>query len=189
MGSPTNWPIMSSKTVSLAPSDLKKFIRDIPDFPKKGILFKDITTLLNQPRALKKAVEGLASPFLDAKVRQVVGIESRGFIFSPAVACRLGAGFVPVRRPGKLPAKTEKISYTLEYGQDSLEVHQDAIRRGDRVLIVDDLIATGGTAQATRALIERIGGEVVGFSFLVELTFLKGREKLGNIPVHSLIKY
>jgi len=188
MESLINWRIMSNK-LAPASEDLKQFIRDGPDFPKKGIIFKDITTLLNQPQALKKAVEGLAHPFLDTKVQQVVGIESRGFIFSPAVACRLGAGFVPVRKPGKLPALTEKISYTLEYGQDSLEVHQDAIQKGDKVLIVDDLIATGGTAQATRALIERIGGEVVGFSFLVELTFLKGREKLGNLPVHSLIQY
>jgi len=180
---------MSSKLDQAPLEDLKRFIRDVPDFPKKGVLFKDITTLLNQPRALRQAVDGLSAPFLKEKIDHVVGIESRGFIFSPAVAYHLGAGFVPIRKPGKLPAKTEKISYTLEYGQDSLEVHQDAIQKGNRILIVDDLIATGGTARATKDLIERLGGEVVGFSFLVELTFLNGRHKLGGVPIHSLIRY
>jgi adenine phosphoribosyltransferase len=168
---------------------LKKIIRDVPDFPKKGIIFKDITTLLKHPQLLKQAIDAMTAPFLEAEIDQIVGIESRGFIFSPILAYRLGTGFIPIRKPGKLPAKTVKVSYALEYGEDALEIHEDAVRKGDRVLIVDDLLATGGTAQAARKLIEKIGGEVIGFVFLVELTFLNGRKKLGDVPIHSLVKY
>ena len=169
--------------------ELKSFIRDVPDFPKKGILFKDITTLLKEPRALRLTIDEMAAPFLKSKIDQVVGVESRGFIFSPAIAYRLDAGFIPVRKPGKLPAETNSITYKLEYGQDSLEIHKDAISEGSRVLVVDDLLATGGTAHATKGLVERSGGQVIGFSFLIELEFLKGNEKLGGIPIHSLVKY
>jgi len=169
--------------------DLKAYIRDVPDFPKKGIVFKDITTLLKEPHALRRAIDEMAAPFLKTHVDQVVGVESRGFIFSPPIAYRLDAGFIPVRKPGKLPAETESMTYELEYGKDSLEIHKDAILPGSKVLIVDDLLATGGTAKATKDLVEKSGGEVVGFSFLVELVFLNGQEKLGGILSHSLVKY
>jgi len=169
--------------------ELKSFIRDVPDFPKKGVLFKDITTLLKEPRALRLAIDAMATPFLKSKIDQVVGVESRGFIFSPAIAYRLDAGFIPVRKPGKLPAETDSMAYELEYGKDSLEIHKDAIAEGSRVLVVDDLLATGGTAKATKDLVERSGGQVIGFSFLIELESLKGNEKLGGIPIHSLVKY
>ena len=168
---------------------LKEFIRDVPDFPKKGILFKDITPLLKSGPALHFACEALAKEFKTLEVEQIVGIESRGFIFSPVLAYQLGAGFVPVRKKGKLPAAKEAVSYSLEYGEDSLEVHVDAISKGTRVVIVDDLLATGGTAEAVIRLVEKLGGVVLGLAFLVELSFLKGRDRLTSYPVHSLIKY
>jgi len=170
-------------------AELRSLIRDVPDFPKKGILFRDITTLLKRPLALRKAVDAMSDPFRGRRIDQVVGIEARGFILSSAIAYHLNAGFVPLRKPGKLPAKAVRMAYALEYGEDALEIHEDAIEKGNRVLIVDDLLATGGTARAARDAVQKLGGEVVAFSFLIELTFLKGREKLGNIPIHSLIRY
>jgi len=169
--------------------DLRRFIRDVPDFPKKGIVFKDITPLLNDRDALQYALTSLSERFRDRAISKVVGIESRGYIFAPAIALHLKAGFVPVRKPGKLPWKTVAEEYALEYGKDRLEIHTDAIRPGERVLIVDDLLATGGTASATRRLVERLEGNVVGAGFLVELTFLEGRSRLPGIDVVSLIGY
>ena len=154
---------------------LKSKIRHVPDFPKPGILFYDITTLLRDPVGLTDAIEGMAEPFRDQQIELVVGIESRGFILGAPVADRLGVGFVPVRKPGKLPSSTVQQSYDLEYGSDALEIHDDAIQDGQRVLIVDDLLATGGTACAARDLVEKVGGRVVGLAFLVELQFLNGR--------------
>ena len=168
---------------------LRSLIRDVPNFPKKGIVFKDITPLLKHGAALRFACDELARTFKRSDIDQVVGIESRGFIISPVLAYQLGAGFVPVRKKGKLPAAKEAISYNLEYGTDSLEVHQDAVRKGTRVIIVDDLLATGGTAEAVIKLVEKLGGIVLGLAFLVELTFLKGRERLKDYQVHSLIQY
>ena len=168
---------------------LKAKIRHVPDFPKPGILFYDITTLLLDPAGFRGAIDGLAAPFLGAGIDVVVGIESRGFIFGAAVADRLGAGFVPVRKLGKLPAETVTISYDLEYGSDSLQVHADAIKPAQRVLIVDDLLATGGTAQATVQLVTGLGADVVGLSFLIELTFLRGRERLDGLPLHVVLSY
>ncbi len=168
---------------------LKHKIRHVPDFPKPGILFYDITTLLRDADGLSQSLDALAAPYLEQRLDLVVGMESRGFIFGAALADRLGAGFVPVRKPGKLPARTEKVTYDLEYGSDSLEIHADAITAGQRVLIVDDLLATGGTARATIALVHGLGAEVVGCAFLVELTFLAGREKLGTTPVHAVLRY
>ncbi len=168
---------------------LKALIREIPDWPKKGILFYDITTLLKDRQGLNEVVAGLVEPFKGRGVDLVVGIEARGFIFAPAVAFALHAGFVPVRKPGKLPAATHKVSYDLEYGSDTLEIHQDAIKAGDRVLIVDDLIATGGTAKAVAAMVEKMGGTVVGLAFVVELTFLNGRGKLTGYEMTSLLQY
>ena len=169
--------------------DLKKFIRDVPDFPKPGILFKDITPLLKDGRALKQVCNDLTRPFEGKKIDQIVGIESRGFIFSPMIAYKLRAGFIPVRKKGKLPAEVESISYSLEYGLDHLEIHRDAICKGCRVLIVDDLLATGGTAEAVVKLVEKLGGHVLGLAFVIELAFLKGRERLKSFRVHSLLKY
>ncbi|MBI4368584.1 MAG: adenine phosphoribosyltransferase [Candidatus Omnitrophica bacterium] len=169
--------------------NLRQFIRDIPDFPKKGIIFKDITPLLKNGPALRFACDQMAENFKTKKIDQVVGIESRGFILSPVLAYQLGAGFVPVRKKGKLPAAKEAVSYVLEYGEDSLEMHLDAVRAGTQVIIVDDLLATGGTAEAVIQLVEKLGGTVLGLAFLVELTFLKGRERLKNYPIHSLIRY
>ena len=168
---------------------LRSLIRDVPDFPKKGIIFKDITPLLKNGPALRFTCDQLAESFKGMKIDQVVGIESRGFIFSPVLAYQLGAGFVPVRKKGKLPAAKEAVSYSLEYGEDSLEVHLDAIKKGTQVVIVDDLLATGGTAEAVIHLVEKLGGTVLGLAFLIELTFLKGRERLKNYQVHSLIQY
>jgi adenine phosphoribosyltransferase len=168
---------------------LKARIRHGPDFPKPGILFYDITTLLRDREGFRSAVEQLAAPYVDAAVDLVAGVESRGFIFGAAVADRLGTGFVPVRKPGKLPARTARVSYSLEYGTDALEVHEDAVTAGQRVLIVDDLLATGGTARATADLLRRLGGTVVGLAFLVELTFLRGREKLRGEQVFSVLQY
>jgi adenine phosphoribosyltransferase len=169
--------------------DLKAAIREIPDWPKKGILFYDVTTLLKQGRRFEQTIEALLDPYKGKQIDLVLGIEARGFIFAPTVAYALKAGFVPVRKPGKLPAATFKASYALEYGTDSLEIHQDAIQPGQRVLIVDDLIATGGTAAAVAEMAEKMGATVVGLDFLVELTFLQGRDKLKKYDVHSVLKY
>ena len=168
--------------------DLEKFIRDVPDFPKKGILFKDITPLLADAGALKEACSRLARPFEGKGVKAVVGIESRGFVFGTPVAERLEAGFVPVRKPGKLPAETVSRTYELEYGTDAVEMHADAIRPGEKVLMVDDLLATGGTMAAACDLVRGLGGEIVGVTFLIELGFLHGRDKLTGYDVHSLIR-
>ncbi len=169
--------------------NLKSAIREIPDWPKKGILFYDVTTLLKQGRGFEQAINALVEPFKDQKVDLVLGIEARGFIFAPSVAYALKAGFVPVRKPGKLPAATLQVDYALEYGTDRLEIHKDAIEPGQRVLIVDDLIATGGTAQAVAQMVETMGGTVVALDFVVELTFLNGRDKLKKYDVHSILKY
>ena len=168
--------------------DIKKYIRDIPNFPKQGIIFKDITTLLKDAAALKAAVDMIADQYKDKKIDLVVSVEARGFIFGAAVAYKLGAGLVPVRKKGKLPYKTYDVSYQLEYGTDTLQVHQDAVQKGDRVLIVDDLLATGGTVKAVTGLIEKMGGEIAGIAFVIELLPLKGREKLKGYEVISLIK-
>lgn len=170
-------------------NDLKKLIREIPDYPKPGILFYDLTTLLKDKRGFQKLVDKLCDHYADRKVDVVVGIEARGFIFAPALAYRLGAGFVPVRKPKKLPAKTATVSYQLEYGTDTLEIHEDAIQPGQSVLISDDLLATGGTAAATVKLVKALGGIVNGAAFAVELTFLKGRSKLPGLDVFSLIQF
>ena len=169
--------------------DLEKYIRDVPDFPTEGIIFKDITPLLADAEALAEAVRLLAEPFEGAGVELVAGIESRGFIFGGAVARQLGAGFVPLRKPGKLPYKTVRKEYALEYGTDAVEIHADAVQPGQKVLMVDDLLATGGTAKATIDLVEQLGGEVVAVLFLIDLTFLKGVEKLKGYDVYSLIKF
>ena len=169
--------------------DLKAVIRQIPDWPKQGILFYDVTTLLKDGRCFRQVVDALVAPFQDKPVDLVVGIEARGFIFAPPVAYALNAGFVPVRKPGKLPAPTHRAIYQLEYGTDSLEIHQDAIEPGQRVLIVDDLIATGGTAKAVVDLVQKMGGIVLGFAFLVELEFLNGRDKLADYQITSILKY
>ena len=168
---------------------LKSKIRHVPDFPKPGILFYDITTLLQDPAGLRQSVDALSAPFSDQGIELVVGIESRGFIFGSAVADRLGAGFSPVRKPGKLPSTTIRATYDLEYGSDALEIHDDAVGRGQRVLIVDDLLATGGTAKATCELVSRLGGDVVALAFLIELVGLNGREKLAGQTLHTVLKY
>jgi len=167
---------------------LKTKIRHIQDFPKPGILFYDITTLLQDPTGFREAIDGIAAPFRDQRIDVVVGIESRGFIFGSAVADRLGAGFAPVRKPGKLPSKSTMVSYALEYGTDSLEMHDDAVK-GKRVLIVDDLLATGGTARATSDLVKRLGGHVHALAFLIELTFLPGRQRLEGEQLHAVLQY
>jgi adenine phosphoribosyltransferase len=169
--------------------DLKTYIREVPDFPKPGILFYDITTLLQHPLALRKTVDRFVWLFAERRIDKVVGIESRGFMFGPIVAYDLNAGFVPVRKPGKLPYRKVRETYSLEYGADTLEMHEDAVTRGDRVLIVDDLIATGGTAKATARLVESQGATVAGFGFIIELTFLPGRAALEGYDVASLIQY
>ena len=169
--------------------NLQDFIRDVPDFPKQGIIFKDITPLLNHKDAIKRVVNLLAARFREKKVQHIVAVESRGFIFGAALAYKLGCGFVPVRKRGKLPYKTKQVTYELEYGTDTLEIHEDAIARGDRVLIVDDLLATGGTVKAVTELVKIFSGKIVGIAFLIELTFLKGRDKLKEFPLHSIIKY
>ena len=174
---------------SYAMDQLKAKIRNIPDFPKPGILFYDITTLLRDGEGFGQAIDALASPFKGRSIDAVVGMESRGFIFGAAVADRLGTGFVPVRKPGKLPAKTVKASYDLEYGSDCLEMHCDAVETGTRVLVVDDLLATGGTAKATVALLRGQGADVVGVSFLIELVELKGRARLTGENVSAVLQY
>src|SRR6266852_2816027 len=168
---------------------LKKLIREVPDFPKKGILFYDITTLLKDKLGLATLIDALAEHYITQNVDLVLGMEARGFIFAPALAYRLNAGFVPLRKPGKLPAATAKFDYALEYGTNTLEIHKDAIEKGQRVLIVDDLLATGGTANATAKLASSLGAEIAGLGFVVELDFLKGRDKLREYEVMSLLHY
>ena len=168
---------------------LKSKIRHVPDFPKAGILFYDITTLLRDRSGFQMAIDSIALPYMDQGIDIVVGIESRGFIFGAAVADRLGAGFTPVRKPGKLPSRTVRASYDLEYGTDALEIHHDAITQGQRVLIVDDLLATGGTARATADLVKRLGGNVHALAFLIELVALNGRSKLAGENVHVVLQY
>ena len=169
--------------------DLKKKIRSIPDFPKKGIVFRDITTLLNDGEAFRYSVERMVEHWKDKKIDAVLGAEARGFIYGGAVAYGLGVGFIPVRKPGKLPYKTHEASYDLEYGKNILQIHIDAFEKDDRILIVDDLVATGGTAKAKAELVENMGGKIVGFCFLIELEFLNPRKILKNYDVFSLIKY
>lgn len=169
--------------------DLKKLIREIPDYPKPGILFYDITTLLKDSKGLKITVDRMVEHFSGQKIDVVCGIEARGFIFAPVLAYHLDAGFVPVRKPNKLPGDRESMSYQLEYGTDTLEVHKDAIPLGANVLIVDDLLATGGTAKATAGLVEKLGGKITGLGFVVELEFLSGRERLSPYNIFSLLKY
>jgi adenine phosphoribosyltransferase len=168
---------------------LKRLIRAVPDFPKLGILFYDITTVLKDKAGFAQLIDAFASYYIDKKIDLVLGIEARGFIFGPALAYRLNAGFVPVRKPGKLPAETLKVRYDLEYGSDSLEIHKDAIQPGQRVIIVDDLLATGGTMLATTSLVKQLGGEIVGITVAIELDFLKGRDKFPGMDVFSLIHY
>jgi adenine phosphoribosyltransferase len=169
--------------------DLKKLIREIPDYPKPGILFYDLTTLLKDQKGFHSLVDQLCEHYAGNKVDIVAGIEARGFIFAPALAYRLGAGFVPVRKPKKLPWKTASVTYQLEYGTDQLEIHEDAVRPGQHVLLCDDLLATGGTAAASIELVRKLGGEVVGAAFAVELNFLNGRKKLPGLDVFSMLKY
>ena len=169
--------------------ELKRRIREVPNFPKDGILFYDITTLLKEPDGLRLVLDRMAEQWGDQRIDKVVGIESRGFLFGPQLAYRLEVGFVPVRKPGKLPAPTRSASYELEYGTDRLEIHEDAVGPGERVLIVDDLIATGGTAAASGRLVTESGGEVAGYGFVIELSFLAGRQRLGEVPVRSLLSY
>jgi adenine phosphoribosyltransferase len=169
--------------------DLKQHIRHVPDFPKPGILFYDITTLLRDAQGFQATIDQLATPYKSAKIEAVVGIESRGFILGAAVAQQLNAGFIPVRKPGKLPAPAIKESYNLEYGKDALEMHVDAIEKGQRVLVVDDVLATGGTAAATAQLVRKLGGDLQGMAFLIELSFLNGKSKLPGEQVFSVLQY
>ncbi|MGE5113565.1 MAG: adenine phosphoribosyltransferase [Acidobacteriaceae bacterium] len=168
---------------------LKKLVREVPDFPKPGILFYDITTLLKDKLGFARLIDLLTEYYINKDIDLVIGIEARGFIFGPALAYRLNAGFVPVRKPKKLPAETVRWTYELEYGSDTLEIHKDAIQPGQRIVIVDDLLATGGTAKATAELARSLGGEICGLGFVIELDFLNGREKLGNYDVYSLLHY
>jgi adenine phosphoribosyltransferase len=169
--------------------DLRSFIRDVPDFPKPGIVFKDITPLLRSPQALDETIEQLVAPYRNAGITSIVAIESRGFIFGSCVAQQLHAGFIPVRKPGKLPWTTRRHEYVLEYGSDVLEIHDDAIGKDDRILIVDDVLATGGTMHAAVQLVRGFGAEIVGVLTVIELSFLEGRQKLGELPVHSVLRY
>ena len=169
--------------------DLKQHIRHVPDFPKAGILFYDITTLLRDPQGFKLTIDMLSTPYLNQGIESVIGIESRGFILGAAVAERIGAGFVPIRKPGKLPAKALKETYDLEYGKDALEIHEDAVQRGQRVLIVDDVLATGGTASAAARMVRTLGGDLHGLAFLIELLGLNGKAKLGGEQVFSVLQY
>ncbi len=174
---------------NLTPVQLKKIIRDVPGFPKPGIIFKDISTILKDPLALRSVVDILVEKFKKEKITKVVAVESRGFILGSVLAYKLGAGFILVRKKGKLPYKTRSISYQLEYGTDTLEIHEDALSSNDRVLIIDDLLATGGTVEAVLNLIGEFNPSVVGIAFLIELSFLKGRQRLKNLPIFSIIKY
>jgi adenine phosphoribosyltransferase len=169
--------------------DLDAYVRDVPDFPKPGIMFKDISPLLQDATAFSTAIDRLVAHYRPLAIDYVVGIESRGFLVGAPLAYHLGKGFIPVRKPGKLPARTEAIEYALEYGSGTLEIHADALAPGQRLLVVDDLLATGGTVAATRALVERLGGQVVAAGFLIELAFLNGREKLPGLDVHALLTY
>ncbi len=169
--------------------DLKSYIRDIPDFPKAGILFRDITPLLADKRALAEAVRALAEPFKDANIDYIAAVEARGFIFGSAVAKELNAGFIPLRKKGKLPYTTESVTYQLEYGTDTIEVHSDAMKSGDRVLMLDDLLATGGTMSAACQLVEKLGAQIVGLTFVIELTDLAGRQKLPDYPIHIVMAF
>ena len=169
--------------------EFKKLIREVPDFPKPGILFYDITTLLKDKSGFKRIIDAMSEKISSHKPDLILGIEARGFIFAPALAYNLGAGFVPVRKPKKLPAETERVTYDLEYGTDTLEIHKDAVKPGSRVVIADDLLATGGTAAATVRLAEKLGGKVAGVTFVIELEFLKGRDRLAGYDVVSLIQY
>ncbi|MGC2447258.1 MAG: adenine phosphoribosyltransferase [Candidatus Sulfotelmatobacter sp.] len=179
----------SSPVTAREVEHLKNLIREVPDFPKKGILFYDITTLLKDKTGLAMLIDKLSEHYISQDVDLVLGMEARGFIFAPALAYRLNAGFIPVRKPGKLPAECVSYDYALEYGKNTLQIHKDAIQKGQRVLIVDDLLATGGTAEATAKLTESLGGKVAGLGFVVELEFLKGRDKLKGYDVMSLLKY
>ncbi|TKD61410.1 adenine phosphoribosyltransferase [Flavobacterium sp. ASW18X] len=169
--------------------DFKSFIRDVADFPKEGIVFKDITPLLKDPSVLNKAADTLSSFLEGEQVDKVIGVDSRGFIFAPMLASKLGAGFVPVRKKGKLPYHTKSASYDLEYGTDTLEIHVDAIKKGEKVLIHDDVLATGGTAAAVCELVQSLGGEIIQCNFLIHLAFLNGEDKLGDVPVRALMTY
>jgi len=171
------------------PLELKKSIREIPDFPKKGILFYDITTLFSDARAFRRSMDMLVHRYIDRKPDLFVGVEARGFIIAAALAYALGTGVIVIRKPGKLPHKTHKKSYDLEYGSNEIEIHQDAIEKDQRVVLVDDLLATGGTMEASAHLVEQTGGKIQEIAFLVELSFLRGRERLGDYDVHSLVKY
>ena len=176
-------------TKAITVQEIYQTIRDVPDFPKPGIMFKDITPLLLDPGRFRRALELMAAPFGGSKVQRVVSIESRGFLLGAPIALLLDAGLVPIRKPGKLPAARSRVEYTLEYGTDALEMHRDAVGQGDRVLIVDDVLATGGTAEAAAKLVRAHGAQVVGFTFLIELDFLKGRERLRNERVEALLHY
>lgn len=169
--------------------DLKGFIRDIPDFPKRGILFRDITPLLRDPEALRHTLDCFAERYEGKGIQKVVSMEARGFIIGPAIAARLNAGFAPVRKPGKLPYASRQVTYDLEYGTDTLAIHEDAIAKGEKVLLLDDLLATGGTMAASVKLVEELGGQIVGIGFIIELTALKGRDKLSGHDIFSLIRY
>ncbi|MDP5229051.1 MAG: adenine phosphoribosyltransferase [Cellulophaga sp.] len=169
--------------------DFKKYIRDVNDFPKQGVVFKDITPLLLDAQAFEKAANSLYNLVKDKKINKVVGLESRGFFFAPLLATKLNAGFVPIRKPGKLPHEVESVTYDLEYGSDVLEIHKDSISPGDKILLHDDVLATGGTAKAACELIERLGGEIVQCNFLIEIDFLNGRHKIKNFEIASLLHY
>ena len=170
-------------------SDLKSYVRDVPDFPKPGIIFKDITPLLRDRNAFKKTINMLAGKFKKGNIEQIVAVESRGFIFGAALAYKLGTGFIPIRKKGKLPYKTRGITYQLEYGSDTLEIHEDAIQPGTRVLVVDDVLATGGTVRAVCDLLKQQKANIVGVTFLIELRFLKGNSRLKDVPIYSILKY
>lgn len=180
---------MSSTSAQQKNDDLKNHIRDIPDFPKEGIIFKDITTLLRNKDAFKESIDRLALKFQDQRIDHIVGVEARGFIFGAALAYKMGVGFIPVRKKGKLPGKTKSVTYDLEYGTDSLEIHEDAVEPKSRILIVDDLLATGGTIEAASKLIQEQNAEVAGIAFLIELKFLKGKDKLKDFDVYSVLEY
>lgn len=169
--------------------ELRDLIRDVPDFPEPGIIFKDITPLLESPKGLALAVDTIASQYAERSVEVVAGVESRGFIFGAAIACRMGVGFIPIRKPKKLPRETVSATYELEYGTDTVEMHRDAVESGTRVLLVDDLLATGGTIEACCRLVEGAGGEIVACAFVIELDFLKGRDRLGSREIFSLVHY
>ena len=175
--------------MALKAADLEKYIRNIPDFPKPGILFRDLTTLIQDGKAFKASVDILVKKYRNKKIDKIVAVEARGFIFGAAIAYKLGVGFVPVRKKGKLPFKTNSVTYNLEYGTDTLEIHCDAIAKNDRILIVDDLLATGGTVKAVTELIEELAGRIMGIAFIVELVDLGGRDKLKGYPLVSLVKF